>query len=107
MENFENNDRIVYLLSRYISLLTTKDEEKELFVLVAGKSDEQLSTFIESVWKSYLPAVPFSEEKSRKILNDILQEKTNRSAWGYFVKNPSWQRALSIAAMIAVVFCLG
>lgn len=100
-----NEERITYLFYRYFDGTSTPDEKVELADLIQNPLyKERFLALMEEAWKTYSDDNPvFSEEKSRKLLTEVLGHPiTDESE---LTENPHrpvflWKRFAAVAMII-------
>ncbi|WP_423146003.1 FecR domain-containing protein [Rubrolithibacter danxiaensis] len=95
--------RIAYLFTNYSNKTATPQEKEELFQLLRGLSDEELTVLLKSEWENMdADDRVFSSNTSKKILHNILKTG-NRSS---FVSLLLWYK-LAAAAAVLIFLSIG
>lgn len=101
-------DRIEYLFHRFFNRQATSEETQEMTSALEVMRDEERRSYLMKVWESYFPDQIMSEEKSQRILKNILdsgkEESIELEPYSFINKkrNRVWKMGMTAAAAVLV-----
>lgn len=97
------DNRLAYLIARYLSQEISALEQEEFRLLIAASDDEQLGESLSAVWENYKTAKDIPSDKSASMLAHILKQQAPTQEIKVHFMRRGWVRWAAAAVIVFAI----